>query len=175
MMKTLALGLIAAAGLAAAASAQAPAAGRGAPPPPPRARGPATALAVEAAQQAIATCLANGYKTTATVVDSAGVPVVMIAGDGAGERTQMIGLTKTAATIKYKMSSGEVAAKAKTDPAMDAAIKADPKIGTARQGALPIMVGGEMIGAMSVSGAPGGDKDEVCTKAGLDRIAARLK
>ena len=64
---------------------------------------------------------------------------------------------------------------AKADSGMDAAIKADPRIGIARQGALPILVGGDLIGAMSVSGAPGGDKDEVCTKAGLDKISARLK
>ncbi len=42
-------------------------------------------------------------------------------------------------------------------------------------GGFPIKVGGEIIGAMSVSGAPGGDKDEVCTQAGLDKIASRLK
>ena len=158
---------------AASAMAQAPAGGP--PPAPPRARGPALALAVEAAQTAIAVCLANGYKTTATVVDSAGVPVAMLASDGAAERTQMIGLTKTAATIKYKVPSGDIADRVKTDAALDAEVKADPKIGTARRGALPIKVGGEIIGAMSVSGAPGGEKDEVCTKAGLDKIASRLK
>ncbi|HZF27711.1 MAG TPA: heme-binding protein [Gammaproteobacteria bacterium] len=158
------------------AQAQAPTAAPGAPPPaPPRARGPALALAVEAAQTAIAVCLANGYKTTATVVDSAGVPVAMLAADGAAERTQMIGLTKTSATIKYKVPSGEIADRVKTDAALDAEVKADAKIGTARRGALPIKVGGEIIGAMSVSGAPGGDKDEVCTQAGLDKIASRLK
>lgn len=163
---------------AASALAQVPAAAPapGAlPPAPPRARGPEMALAVEAAQTAIAVCLANGYKTTATVVDSAGVPVVMLSYDGAPERTQMIGLTKTTATIKYKVPSGEIADRVKTDAALDAEVKADPKIGTARRGALPIKVGGEIIGAMSVSGAPGGDKDEVCTQAGLDKIASRLK
>jgi len=158
------------------AQAPAPAAAPGAPPPaPPRARGPALALAVEAAQTAIAVCLTNGYKTTATVVDSAGVPIAMLAADGAAERTQMIGLTKTSATIKYKVPSGDIADRVKTDAALDAEVKADPKIGTARRGALPIKVGGEIIGAMSVSGAPGGDKDEVCTQAGLDKIASRLK
>ncbi|HTI65909.1 MAG TPA: heme-binding protein [Caulobacteraceae bacterium] len=179
MTKTLTLGLIAAAALFASAQAQVPAPGGppgpGGPPPPPRARGPSAALAVEAAQTAIATCLANGYKTTATVVDSAGVPVVILTGDGAPERTQGVGLTKTWAVVTYKMSSGDVLAKSKTDPAMDAAIKANPKIGTVRQGALPLMVGGELIGAMSVSGAPGGDKDEVCVKAGIDKVASRLK
>ena len=161
---------------AASAMAQAPAPAPGAlPPAPPRARGPEMALAVEAAQTAIAVCLANGYKTTATVVDSAGVPVVVLSGDGVAERTQMIGLTKTTATIKYKVPSGGIADRVKTDAALDAEVKADPKIGTARRGALPIKVGGEIIGAMSVSGAPGGDKDEVCTQAGLDKIASRLK
>jgi uncharacterized protein GlcG (DUF336 family) len=36
-------------------------------------------------------------------------------------------------------------------------------------------VGDEIIGAVSVSGAPGGDKDEVCTQAGIDKVASRLK
>jgi uncharacterized protein GlcG (DUF336 family) len=162
--------------VAASTMAQAPTAAPGArPPAPPRARGPELALAVEAAQTAIATCLANGYKTTATVVDSAGVPVAILSADGAAERTQMIGLTKTAATIKYKVPSGEIADRVKTDAALDAEVKADPKIGTARRGALPIKVGGQIIGALSVSGAPGGEKDEVCTQAGLDKIASRLK
>jgi uncharacterized protein GlcG (DUF336 family) len=176
-MSTVRLPLVLALSLAAgSALAQAPAPAPGAlPPPPPRARGPEMALAVEAAQTAIAVCLANGYKTTATVVDSAGVPVVMLSGDGAPERTQMIGLTKTTTTIKYKVPSGDIADRVKTDTALDAEVKADPKIGTARRGALPIKVGGEIIGAISVSGAPGGDKDEVCTQAGLDKIASRLK
>ena len=39
------------------------------------------------------------------------------------------------------------------------------------QGALPIMVGDDAIGAIGVSGAPGGDKDEACAKAGLDKVA----
>jgi uncharacterized protein GlcG (DUF336 family) len=42
-------------------------------------------------------------------------------------------------------------------------------------GALPIKVGDETIGAAGVSGAPGGDKDEACVKAGLDKVADQLK
>jgi uncharacterized protein GlcG (DUF336 family) len=127
------------------------------------------------AQVAHSVCTTNGYKTTVTVVDAAGVPVVILSGDGAAERTQMIGLGKTVAALKYKMSSGDVADKAKTDAALDAEIKADPKIGTARRGALLLKVGDDIIGAISVSGAPGGDKDEVCTQAGIDKVASRLK
>ena len=43
------------------------------------------------------------------------------------------------------------------------------------QGALPIKVGEDTIGAIGVSGAPGGDKDEACAKAGIDKVSADLK
>ena len=45
----------------------------------------------------------------------------------------------------------------------------------AAQGALPIKVGDDVIGAIGVSGAPGGDKDEVCAKAAIDKVADQLK
>ena len=136
-------------------------------PPPPRAKGPALAPAVQAAQAAVAACAANGYKVTALITDSAGDPVVLLSGDGAALRTQAIARSKIAAVMKYKMSSGEVAAKAKADPKFADEIKADPAIGTARQGGVPLLSGGELLGAFAVSGAPGGDKDEACVKAAL--------
>jgi len=49
------------------------------------------------------------------------------------------------------------------------------RIGTARRAALPIKVGNEIIGAISVSGAPGGDKDEVCARTALDKVKSQLK
>ncbi|MGZ3369777.1 MAG: heme-binding protein [Caulobacteraceae bacterium] len=158
--------------VATAASAQAPAPPAGGPPapPPPRAKGPALTPAVQAAQAAVVACAANGYKVTALITDSAGDPVVLLSGDGAAVRTQGIAKTKVAAALKYKMSSGEVVAKAKADPKLDAEIKADPAIGTARQGAVLIMAGTDILGAFAVSGAPGGDKDEACVKAAMDKI-----
>ena len=43
------------------------------------------------------------------------------------------------------------------------------------QGALPIKAGETVIGAVGVSGAPGGDKDEACAKAGIEKVADQLK
>jgi uncharacterized protein GlcG (DUF336 family) len=43
------------------------------------------------------------------------------------------------------------------------------------RGALPIKIGEEVIGAVGASGAPGGDKDEACVKAGIDKVADQLK
>jgi uncharacterized protein GlcG (DUF336 family) len=45
----------------------------------------------------------------------------------------------------------------------------------AAQGSLPIKVGDEVIGAVGVSGAPGGEKDEACAKAGIDKVTDQLK
>ena len=45
----------------------------------------------------------------------------------------------------------------------------------AAQGALPIKAGDEIIGAVGVSGAPGGEKEEACSKAGIDKVADQLK
>jgi uncharacterized protein GlcG (DUF336 family) len=142
---------------------------------PPRAPGISTALAVEGAVEANRVCQGNTYKTTAMIADSAGVPIVVISNDGAAAVTQRIAMTKIQAVLKYKMTSGEVAEKAKTDTALAAEIKANPMIETARQGAVPIMSGGQTIGFFAVSGAPGGDKDEVCVRAGLAKIQDRIK
>ena len=140
---------------------------------PPRAAGISTAVAIEGAIEANRVCLRNTYKTTAMIADSAAVPIVVISNDGAAAITQRIAMSKIQAVLKYKMTSGEVAAKAAADPAFKAEIAANPLIETARQGAVPIMAGGQTIGFFAVSGAPGGDKDEVCTSAGLAKIAGR--
>jgi uncharacterized protein GlcG (DUF336 family)/ABC-type molybdate transport system substrate-binding protein len=144
-------------------------------PRPARARGIPTALAIEGAQTAIATCLLTNFKVTALVVDAAGVPIAMVSGDGAAAVTQRIAMGKAQTVIKYKMTSGAAAARAASDPAFMAELAPDPQVGPPRQGAVPILVGGQMIGAFAVSGAPGGDRDEPCAIAGLARIQNRLQ
>ena len=142
---------------------------------PPRAPGISTAVAIEGAIEANRVCLGNTYKTTAMIADSAGVPIVVISKDGAAAVTQRIAMTKIQAVLKYNMTSGEVAAKANADAAFKAEIAANPMIETARQGAIPIMAGANRVGFFSVSGAPGGDKDEVCARAGLAKIQSRVQ
>ena len=152
-----------------------PTAAEAAAPRPLRAHGASTALAVEAAQTAIATCLADGNKVTTIVVDSEGVPIALISGDGAAAITQRIAMGKANISLKTKMSSGDAAAKAKADTAFNAMLMGDPSLGVARPGGIPILAGADVIGALAVSGSPTGDKDEVCARAGLAKIQGRLK
>jgi len=132
-------------------------------------------LALEGISTAISTCLRSGYKVSAMVVDSDGVPIALASGDGAAAITQRIAMGKAQTVIKYKMTSGQAAEKAAADPAFMASAVADPLVGPPRQGGIPIVVAGKTLGAMAVSGAPTGDKDEPCAAAGLGRIQSRLK
>ena len=142
--------------------------------PPPPARGPAMDLAVEAAQTAIATCKANGYKVGAVVVDSAGETRVILVADGASSMTGQFATRKAYTANAFKKPSGAVGEAAKTDKALADRIAADPKLIT-WAGAQPLTVGGVVIGALGVGGAPGGDKDDACTSAAIAKIQSRLQ
>jgi uncharacterized protein GlcG (DUF336 family) len=161
--------LLAALSVAGAASAQtAPAA-----PPPPPAKGPATALALEAAQTALATCAANGFKVSVSVVDSAGVLKVLLAGDGVRAMGVTSSTKKATTSVAFKAPTAAIAEQAKTDTALAAKLAADTTL-FARAGGQPLMSGGELIGAIGVGGAPGGEKDDVCALAGVAKIKDRL-
>jgi len=152
-----------------------PTAAEAAAPRPQRARGIPTALAIEAAETAIATCRGNGYKVTVVVIDSESVPIAMISADGAAAITQRIAMGKAVISLRTKMSSGDAAAKAKADSSFNAIFTADPSLGVPRAGGIVIPAGGDIVGAIAVSGTPAGDKDEVCARAGLSKISDRVR
>ena len=131
---------------------------------------PASA-AVEAAQTAIATCKGQGYNVAATVVNREGTPDVLIVGDGAGRLSSEISRRKAYTAASLRVSTMDFNKRVAGGGFNPSAF--DPQLVTAA-GGLPIKVGNETIGAIGVSGAPGGDKDEACAKAGLDKISSML-
>jgi uncharacterized protein GlcG (DUF336 family) len=139
----------------------------------PRARAPSLALALEAATTAVAECNKLGYHITVQVTDAANEPVVLLSGDGAGMRSLHLMKPKPVSVYMHKVASSNARELAKTDPALADLIKGDNAITFG--GALPILVGDDLIGVITVSGTPTGTMDESCAKAGLDKIAARLK
>jgi uncharacterized protein GlcG (DUF336 family) len=146
----------------------------GAPQRVPAARGPDMALALDAAQTAISTCATNGFKVAASIVDSAGVLKVLVAADGATKGAVESSTKKAVTANVMKAATSEIQEKMKTDQALAAKIAADTTL-FARAGGLPLIVGADVIGAVGVGGAPGGEKDEACTAAGIDKIKARMK
>jgi uncharacterized protein GlcG (DUF336 family) len=135
--------------------------------------GPSFELALEAAQTAMSTCAASGYKVAVIVIDSAGVTRVALTADGVGSGAVAFSTRKANTSLKYSEASIAVQEKVKTDTALAAAIAADPTL-IARGGAQPLMSKGVLIGAIGVGGAPGGEKDDVCAVAAVAKIKGRL-
>lgn len=129
-----------------------------------------TALTI--ATTAIATCKTNGYKVSATVVGRAGEVILQLRGDATGPHTMENSFRKAYTARTFRVPSGEIVARLKQNPELSLIHLSNV---IAAQGALPIMVGDDVIGAIGVSGAPGGDKDEACAKTGLEKVADQLK
>lgn len=128
--------------------------------------------AVTIAQTAIQTCKTQGYNVSAHVIGRSGEVLVAMRGDDTGPHT-LENSFKKAWTARAQRAPSVAFANA---------VKMNPTVGALHltnmvpaQGGLPIMVGDDVIGAVGVSGAPGGDKDEACAKAGLDKVASDLR
>lgn len=131
-----------------------------------------SSIAFTIAQTAIDTCKANGYAVSVTVVGRNGEIILQVRGDNTGPHTIENSFRKAYTARTFRSPSGDLVDR----------LKADPTLGLihltnviANRGALPIKVGDETIGAAGASGAPGGEKDEACVKAGLDKVADQLK
>jgi len=128
--------------------------------------------AITIAQTALETCTKEGYHVSVHVLGRNGEVLVAVRGDGAPPHTMENSQRKAYTARTFRMSSGEFAQRVKDNPTLSAVHLTGV---IAAQGALPIKVGDDAIGAVGVSGAPGGEKDEACAKAGLDKVADQLK
>jgi len=129
-------------------------------------------VAVTLATTAIDTCKAAGYAVSVTVVGRNGEVIAQIRGDGTGPHTMENSFKKAFTARTFRIASGEMEERLKKNPQMGAQFLSGF---TTARGALPIKVGEETIGAVGASGAPGGEKDEACVKAAIEKIAGELK
>ena len=131
------------------------------------------ALAEEAAGAAIAQCRMDGFRVTVTVLDRAGRIKAVLRDDGTGPHTLDSSRRKAYTSVSFRTSTTDFTRLVETNPA--AANLKDIEGVIAVAGGLPIRAGDEVIGGIGVGGAPGGDRDEACAQAGINRIADRLK
>jgi uncharacterized protein GlcG (DUF336 family) len=131
-----------------------------------------SSIAFIIAETAIETCKTNGYAVSVTVVGRNGEIILQVRGDNTGPHTTENSFRKAYTARTFRSPSGDLAERLKTDPTLGL-IHLNNVI--ANRGALPIKVGDDVLGAAGASGAPGGEKDEACIKAGLDKVADQLK
>ncbi len=129
-------------------------------------------IAATIATTAMETCKAQGYAVSVHIIGDMGEVLVALRGDNTGPHTMENSMRKALTSRGTRLPSGQFAENvAKTPNA--GALRLGNMIPA--RGALPIKVGEEVIGAVGVSGAPGGEKDEACAKAGIDKVADQLK
>src|ERR1044071_3563828 len=113
--------------------------------------------AVIIATTAMADCKAKGWPVSVAVVGRAGELILHMRGDGTGPHTMDNSFRKAYTARTSRQPSGEMAKRLKADPQLS--LVTLPNM-VAAQGALPIKIGDEVVGAAGASGAPGGEKDE---------------
>lgn len=129
--------------------------------------------ALKAAQVAMVKCRKDGFQTAVAVVDRAGVVQVLLRDRFAGPHTVDMAIGKAWTAASFKQATTSLAVETQPGKPMSG-IRQLPRVVVAG-GGLPIEAGGNLLGAIAVSGAPGGDADDACARAGIKAIADDLE
>jgi uncharacterized protein GlcG (DUF336 family) len=130
------------------------------------------AMAIAIIQGTLEQCTKDGFKVSVVIVDKGGNVAASIKGDGTNPHTMEFARLK-AYTARTRGQTSLATQKQMEDPAFSFLRQIPQIVGVG--GGVPIKAGNELIGGVGVSGAPGGDKDEVCANAGIAKVADALK
>ncbi|EAV0145545.1 heme-binding protein [Salmonella enterica] len=129
-------------------------------------------LADKVAQNALQACAKDGYNVAVTLVDRSGTPLLMKRMDNAGPHTVEASRMKAFTALTTKNLTGNVMKGAQSN-AGAANLRYIPDF-LLLAGGVPVKVGDQVIGAVGVGGAPGGNFDEACALAGVKSIESEL-
>lgn len=131
------------------------------------------ALAHEAVTTAVETCAKQGQAVSGVVLDPAGLQQAFLRGDGAGIHTVEAADYKANTTLSFRLDGIDLVERAKTRPP-PGPIGRLPRLLLAEGGVL-IKAGDDIVGAIGISGAKDGTIDTACARAGVAKIADRLR
>ena len=130
-------------------------------------------VALDLARAALASCRERGFQVAVAVVDRFGVTQVLLRDRFAGAHTVATASGKAWTAVSFRTSTGELATM--TQPGTpQSGIRSLPGV-VAIGGGLAVEAGGSVLGGVGISGAPGGDADEACAKAGIDAVRDRIE
>lgn len=128
-------------------------------------------LARDIAMGAVEACRKDGYNVSAVVLDRAGDMQAALRDTLAARHTLEIASRKAGMAVMSGVHTGEFrAARGDIRPELNHMAGL-----IVMDGALPIRAAGSLIGAVGVSGAPGGEKDAACAAAALKKVEERLE
>ncbi len=132
---------------------------------------PETALV--AAQAALKQCRALGYQVTVALVDRSGTPQVVLRDRFAGPHTVRTAIGKAWTAASFRTDTSELVDL--TQPGKpQSGVRALKRVVVLGGGKM-LQSGGTLVGAIGVSGAPGGVEDDRCAAAGIDAVREALE
>jgi uncharacterized protein GlcG (DUF336 family) len=129
-------------------------------------------VAFDLAHAALAQCRKDGFQVAVVVIDRFGAPLVMLRDRYAGLAAPATATGKAWTAVNFGRNTSELIKSIQAGQ-LSAGLATLPNV-VMLAGGLLVEGGGAMLGAVGVAGAPGGDKDEVCAKAGLDAVRDKL-
>ena len=132
-----------------------------------------TAAALKAAQAALAQCDKEGYTAAVAVVDRGGHALVVLRNSLAGAHTVKTAVDKAWTALSFRTDTTELTASSQAGRAQSG-IRELPNV-VAVGGGMMIRAKGSLVGAIGVSGAPGGEADDACAKVGIAAISDDLE
>jgi uncharacterized protein GlcG (DUF336 family) len=129
--------------------------------------------ALKAAQAALKKCRDSGWQVAVAVVDRSGVVQVVLRDRYAGAHTPRTAGGKAWTAVSFRSNTGALVELTQPGKAQSG-VRNLPHV-VVLGGGVIIEGGGQMLGAIGVSGAPGGEADEACAKAGIAAIQESLE
>lgn len=131
---------------------------------------PETALKL--AQAALESCRKSGFQVAVAVTDRSGVAQVMLRDRFAGPHTVDVAINKAWTAVSFRQDTLSFA-KATANPEHSGPRNFLRVVAVG--GGIPVSAGGAILGAVGVSGAPGGEADDACAKAGIATVQTDIE
>lgn len=125
-------------------------------------------IALKAVTAALESCREDGFQVAVAVVDRAGNLQALVRDRYAGAHTPDTARRKAWTAVSFRTNSSELAEATQSGQAQSGVRHVTGALMLG--GALLIEAGGSLVGAIGVSGAPGGDADDACALAGIEAI-----
>ena len=128
-------------------------------------------MARQIAESAISACRKDGYQVSVVVTDRSGEPLVVMRDVYSNRYFTQLAQGKANAALMANTSSAELR-RNRADMVNELNLLDGVMV---LAGGLPVQAAGSLVGAVGVSGAPGGDKDEACARAGVEAVQEDLE
>ena len=129
--------------------------------------------AMELAQGALAECRKRGFQIAVAVVDRSGVLQVVLRDRFAGPHTPETARRKAWTSVSFRTDTQQLAEL--TQPGELVSGTRDIPGALMLGGGVPVEAAGSIVGGVGVSGAPGGDSDDACARAGIEAVVDKLE